>query len=79
MRLPQRISDPEIEACASEIATDVLEHPLARRLNCHTIWVLTALAAGDPGIRPADGRPVLRLAMAAIDAAEIAVGLEVLP
>jgi hypothetical protein len=70
------ISDPEIEASASEIAAAALEHPLARRLDWGTIWVLTAIAAGDPSIRPADARPVLRLAMAAIDAAEIAYGLE---
>jgi hypothetical protein len=50
---------------------------LAGRLDWHTIWVLTALAADDPSIRPADARPVLRLAMAAIDAAEITLGLEV--
>ena len=74
-----QLSDPEIEASASEIATAVLEHPLARRLGWDRSWVMMAIAAGDPSIRPADARQVLRLALAAIDAAEIAVGLEIRP
>jgi hypothetical protein len=74
-----RLSDAEIDASASEIAVAVLEHPLARRLDWHMIWVVMAVAAGDPGVRPADARQVLRLALVTIDAAEIAVGLETRP
>jgi hypothetical protein len=76
LTLRPHISDPEIEANASEIAAAVLEHPLARRLDWHLIWVLMAIAAGDSSIRPADARPVLRLALVTIDEAEIFVGLE---
>ena len=73
------ISDGEIEANVSEIAAALLEHPLARRLDWHLIWIVMAIAAGDPTTRPADALPVLRVALAVIDAAEIAVGLEMLP
>jgi hypothetical protein len=78
MTLRRQISDPEIDASTSEIATAVLEHPLARGLGLD-VWVLTAIAVGDPSIRPVHARQVLRLALTAIDAAEIAVGLEIRP
>ena len=67
------IRDPEIEACAFEIATSVLQHPLARRLDWQTIWPVMALRAGDPSIRPTQA---LRPALVAIDEAAIAIGLE---
>jgi hypothetical protein len=73
-----QLSDPEIEASASEIATAVLEHPLAWRLGLDA-WVLTAIADGNPSVRPAHARQVLRLALAAIDQAEIAAGLKLRP
>lgn len=76
MTLPLHIADAEIDASAPQIATAVLEHPLAQRLGLDA-WALMAIAAGDPIIRPAHARQVLRLALAAIDAAEIAIGLEV--
>jgi hypothetical protein len=78
MPLPLRIGDAEIDASASQIATAVLEHRLARRLGLD-VWAVRAIAAGDPSIRPADARRILRLAMAAIDSAEIALGLELRP
>ncbi|HEY1246634.1 MAG TPA: hypothetical protein VGF29_17555 [Hyphomicrobiaceae bacterium] len=79
MARPLCISDPEIDASVSHIASAVLEHPLARRLDWQAVWVLMAIASGDPSVRPDDARAVLRLALAAIDAAEIALGMEIRP
>jgi hypothetical protein len=70
MTLPQRISDSEIEANASEIAAAVLEHPLAHLLDWDMIAAAMAVAAGA---RPTGS---LRPPLVAIDAAEIALGLE---
>lgn len=74
-----QLADREIDATAPEIAAAVLEHPLAAKFGWDTIWALMATAGGDPSIRPADARQVLRLALAAIDAAEIQISLEVVP
>jgi hypothetical protein len=70
------IADPEVEANAAALAAGILDHPLAHRLDLHTIWVLSAIRAEDPAVRPSDAVPVLRIAIAAIDVAEIQLGLE---
>jgi hypothetical protein len=72
-----RIADPEIEANATMLAATILDHPLARRLDWQTVWVLRAIRAEDPAVRTADAVPVLRLALAVIDLAEVQLGLEV--
>jgi hypothetical protein len=72
-----RPTDAELDANPAAWAAEVLVHPLARRLDWETLWVLQAIAAEDPAIRPEDARPVLRLAMAAIDLAVVQIGLEV--
>ena len=76
MKCHPHISDHEIEASASEIAAAVLEHSLVRRLDWQTVWPVIAARAGDPRIDPVQA---LRPALVAIDAAEIALGLEVQP
>jgi hypothetical protein len=73
MTLSQRISDPEIEANASEIATGVLQHPLVQRLDWQIVRPVMAFYAGVRGICPVHA---LRPALVAIDAAEITLGLE---
>jgi hypothetical protein len=79
MTLALHLGDADLGANASEIATAVLEHPLARRLDWQAAWVLMAVASGDPSVRLEDARPVLRMALAAIDAATIPLGLEIRP
>jgi hypothetical protein len=65
--------DREIEACASEITSAVLEHPFTRRLDPQIVLPVVAFRAGVPGVRPVQA---LRPALVAIDAAEIDLGLE---
>jgi hypothetical protein len=74
MRFPQRMTDAEIDARASEIAEAALEDALWR-----IPWALRAIRDGDPTITPADARRAIRIAVAAIDAATIALGLESRP
>jgi hypothetical protein len=61
---------PRSSALSSR-ASAILADPLARRLCWHTCWVLQAIAAENPSVRPEDAVPVLRLAMVAIEDAVI--------
>jgi hypothetical protein len=77
MALAAPISDGELIANSAAWAAAILADPLGRRLCWHTLWVLQAIAAEDLAVRPEDAVPVLRLALATVDAAEIQLGLEV--
>ena len=65
MTFPQRMTDDEIDARASEIAEAVLGHPLWR-----VPWALRAIRDGDPASPLPMHARVIRMALAAIDAAD---------
>jgi hypothetical protein len=68
MTLSPRIPDAEIEANAA-----------ALQLTPATVGALSAIALEEPRVAPEATCRVLRLALATIDAAEIAASLEVRP
>ena len=70
---------PEIEANAAVVAAEVLAHPFVLQLTPATVGALSAIALDERRIDPDTARRILRLALVAIDAAEIAASREAQP
>jgi hypothetical protein len=74
---PQHISDSEVDANRRLIAAAILIHPFAILLDLTTVRRLVAVLDEDLPADPAPERRLLRAALAAIDALEIAASVGV--
>jgi hypothetical protein len=74
-----RPTDAEIDADPAAWAAELLAHALAHRLPWRLRLLLAGVSIGAPWLLVEDARRVIREAAVALDAAAIALCLEVLP
>jgi hypothetical protein len=68
-----QLSDAELAANRHLIASALAEHPVSLQFSKPTVEALAAVAVGDAPVPTVTKRDLLRLALQAIDAAEILV------